>query len=278
MGPPTVAQRVDLIEEKLHDMETSLKEMVMTTVEKAIEAMRHSLTEVLLEGQTLATQKMGTEFETLATRLDGRVNRSREFHETLINTIRNDQLKFQTEIRSSLTGLHSIPNSGTEKGEGSVFRSDSLFAHPESGIGGLGAKSVVMGVDRVFAGSGQGPGPGNWRYRKLDMPIFDGTDPDGWIMRVERYFSFYRLIEEEMLEAVVVAMEGDALRWYQWEHKRHPVRRWTDLKGFILRQFRAVNGGSLYEQWLSTTQVTSVTDYRRKFIETAGPLERVSEG
>lgn len=122
----------------------------MTTVEKAMEAMRHSLTEVLLEGQTLATQKMGTEFETLATRLDGRVNRSREFHETLINTIRNDQLKFQTEIRSSLTGLHSIPNSGTEKGEGSVFRSDSLFAHPESGIGGLGAESVVMGVDRVL--------------------------------------------------------------------------------------------------------------------------------
>lgn len=60
--------------------------------------------------------------------------------------------------------------------------------------------------------SGFGGGAGNWRYRKLDMPIFDGTDPDGWILRVERYFAFYRLTKEEMLEAVVVALEGDALR------------------------------------------------------------------
>lgn len=79
------------------------------------------------------------------------------------------------------------------------------------------------------------------------------------------------------LEAVVVALEGDALRWYQWEHKRHPIRRWADLKEFILRQFRSSSGGSLYEQWLTTVQTSTVAEYRRKFIETAAPLERISE-
>lgn len=63
-------------------------------------------------------------------------------------------------------------------------------------------------IDRIHFGGG---GPGNWWYRKLDMPIFDGTDPDGWVLRVDRYFNFYRLTEEERLEAVVVALEGDAL-------------------------------------------------------------------
>lgn len=38
-----------------------------------------------------------------------------------------------------------------------------------------------------------------------------------------------------------------------------------------------MNGGSLYEQWLSTAQTTTVNEYRRKFIETAAPLDRVSE-
>lgn len=33
-------------------------------------------------------------------------------------------------------------------------------------------------------------GMGGWHYRKLDMPIFEGTDPDGWILRIERYFNF----------------------------------------------------------------------------------------
>lgn len=39
---------------------------------------------------------------------------------------------------------------------------------------------------------GSGRGPGTWQYRKLDMPIFDGSDPYGWVLRIERYFNFYR--------------------------------------------------------------------------------------
>lgn len=45
-------------------------------------------------------------------------------------------------------------------------------------------------------------------YRKLDMPVFDRNYPGVWILRVERYFAFYRLTEEEMLKGVVVATEG----------------------------------------------------------------------
>lgn len=105
------------------------------------------------------------------------------------------------------------------------------------------------------------------------MPLFDGKNPDGWLLQIERYFNFYRLTEDERLEAV--ALERDALRWFQSENKRHLIRMWEDLKG--LRQFKQFNGGSLYEQWLATTQTTTVSDYRRKFIETAAPVDRVPE-
>ncbi|XP_074373638.1 uncharacterized protein LOC141713987 [Apium graveolens] len=93
------------------------------------------------------------------------------------------------------------------------------------------------------------------------MPIFDGTDPDGWLLRVERHFNFYKLSEEERMESVVIAMEGDALKWYQWEHKRRPIRCWTEFREYVLKQFRPTQGGSLYEQWLSTVQ-TSTEDVR----------------
>lgn len=46
---------------------------------------------------------------------------------------------------------------------------------------------------------------------------------------------------------------------------------------FILRQFRTVSGGSLYEQWLATAQTTTVEEYQNKFKETAAPLDKVSE-
>lgn len=99
----------------------------------------------------------------------------------------------------------------------------------------------------------------------------------GWILRAERYFSFYRLSEEDRLEAAVVALEGDPLLWYQWEHRRRPIKSWEDLKSLLLRQFRSTRVGSLYEQWLAVKQETSVGEYQRAFIETLAPLKYVPE-
>lgn len=147
----------------------------------------------------------------------------------------NDQVKIQAEMKSTLTGFQA--------GHGSLHDK----AEPSVNLGELFATSLILnlGVNGKWNGDSFGGGPGhasimgqsNWRYRKLDMPVFDRTDPYGWILQVERYFGFYRLTKEEMLEAVVVSMEGDALRWLQWENKRHPIRRWPNLNGFILRQF-----------------------------------------
>lgn len=57
----------------------------------------------------------------------------------------------------------------------------------------------------------------NWRFKKLDLPLFTGENPDGWILRAKRYFKFHRLTEDERMEAAVVAFEGEALLWFQWE-------------------------------------------------------------
>lgn len=79
------------------------------------------------------------------------------------------------------------------------------------------------------------------------------------------------------MEAAVVAMEGDALRWFQWENCRHSMSSWDNLKVRVLRQFRSANSGTLHEQWLAVKQETSVHEYRKKFIETASPLLDVPE-
>lgn len=65
------------------------------------------------------------------------------------------------------------------------------------------------------------------------------------------------------MEAAVVAIEGDALFCYQWEHRRRPITLWTEPKALIRRQFRATQEGSLYEQWLVVAQVGTVAKYRK---------------
>lgn len=220
MGPPTVAQRIEQLEEKTSNIEELITEMVTKAFERGLEAMRHSVTELVMENQALTSKNMGAEIEALSERLEGRINRSREYQEALINTIRTDQLKFQTEIKSVITGLQSgqiFPTHRMEDGAippgSSSSKNGSVLLGPEDSNKGLGNRTL----ERGFAGGmnlgngigiGSNSGVGHWRYRKLDMPVFDGSDPVGWLLRVERYFAFYKLTEEEMLEAVAVAMDS----------------------------------------------------------------------
>lgn len=126
-------------------------------------------------------------------------------------------------------------------------------------------------------GGYQAGGGASRRFKEPDLPIFDGTDPHGWILRAERFFSFYGLTDDEKMEASVVALDGNALHWFQWENKRHPIRRWEEMKGLLLRHFRATGAESLCEQWLARSQTGDVVEYQRKFIELLAPLEGVSD-
>lgn len=105
MGPPTVTQRVEQLEEKLTDLDGMISEMVTKAVERAVEAMHHSLSEMLLEGQAKITKQVGVDLEAVTGRLEARVQRTREFHESLLNSMKNDQLKFKSEMRTSLTEI-----------------------------------------------------------------------------------------------------------------------------------------------------------------------------
>ena len=67
------------------------------------------------------------------------------------------------------------------------------------------------------------------RWRKLEMLVFEGTDAHGWLNRVERYFDLKKMSENEKLQAVMVAMEGKALAWYQWWEFSSQNPTWEDF-------------------------------------------------
>lgn len=61
-------------------------------------------------------------------------------------------------------------------------------------------------------------------YRRMEMLVFDGSEPDSWIVCIDRYFDINRVPVGERLEAAVVAMDGHALAWWQWLNKIYTVR------------------------------------------------------
>lgn len=46
---------------------------------------------------------------------------------------------------------------------------------------------------------------------KINLPLFDGTNPLGWLFQAENFFNYYRIPHEERVELTVFHFIGDAL-------------------------------------------------------------------
>lgn len=137
MGPPTAAQRLDQLEEKASSIEGNMAEMVTKAVEAAITAMKQSLTGLLMEGQATATRQQREELNALSSRLEGRIARSREHQEQMMSLLHAEQLKFQNEMQSTITGIHSHQTQIGDRPEGSAVHKGSNSTGPQLGNSGL---------------------------------------------------------------------------------------------------------------------------------------------
>lgn len=267
-------QRIDLVEEAVVEVRKSMSDEISYSVNRIASEMQQAL-----------VAQITSSIDKVTLKLQARIDRVQENNETLISEVTRREEEFQSKMRCTITALKQT--STGQQGELGGFDLGSWGDGLGSGIhkatrGGGGFQgSTSQGKDKLRFGDDPGGGTsgngGNWRYRKLDLPQFDGTNPDGWILLAERYFTFYRLNEEEKLEAAVVGFKGDALLWYQWEHRRRHIHSWEDMRGLLLQQFRPLHSGTLCEQWLAVKQTGSVSEFKRQFIELAASLERMPE-
>lgn len=114
--------------------------------------------------------------------------------------------------------------------------------------------------------------------RRLEIPVFEGENPEGWVFKAERYSSLTQVNEAEKLEVVAICFEGEALSWYQWQQRRKKVTNWEELKGLVLNRFRAFHGGTSEERFLALRQEGSVREYRQWFESLAAPLMEIPDG
>nr|GFC27336.1 retrotransposon Gag domain, retroviral aspartyl protease [Tanacetum cinerariifolium] len=84
--------------------------------------------------------------------------------------------------------------------------------------------------------SRNGEGEISWRgrqpqrpYNKIDFSIFSSGDPRGWLMKAEKYFSYYQIPDEEKVEIASMHLEGDALDLYSWVSHDQTVIFWEEL-------------------------------------------------
>ena len=74
-----------------------------------------------------------------------------------------------------------------------------------------------------------------------------GDDAYGWVNRLECYFQIKGVTEAERLEAILVAMEGKALNWYQWWENNSINPTWEGFKTAVIRRFQSSMVQNPYE-------------------------------
>ena len=59
-----------------------------------------------------------------------------------------------------------------------------------------------------------------------------------WINKLECFFQMRDILEEEKIQAVMVALDGKALSWFQWWETCNSDIGWGDFKIVILERFQ----------------------------------------
>ena len=99
------------------------------------------------------------------------------------------------------------------------------------------------------------------KFKKVEMPIFNGEDPDSWLFRAERYFRIHKLTESEKMTVSTISFEGPALNWFRSQEEREKFIDWANIKERLLERFRSSREGSLYGRFLRIQQTTTVDEY-----------------
>ena len=77
----------------------------------------------------------------------------------------------------------------------------------------------------------------NLKPIRIDVPRFEGGDPQGWIFKIQQYFDFHNAVEDQRLQIAPLYFDRKALAWYQWCQKNTKIESWTAFLKYLQVRF-----------------------------------------
>lgn len=115
------------------------------------------------------------------------------------------------------------------------------------------------------------------KYKKLEMPMFLGENPESWVYRAEHFFEINNLPEIEKVKVAAVSFGQDEVDLFRWSHNRKKVESWKDLEGRMFEFFHDIGQRSLGARLIHIQQESSSSDYVKKFVNYSAPLPNMAE-
>ncbi|MCI11662.1 hypothetical protein A2U01_0032764, partial [Trifolium medium] len=147
-----------------------------------------------------------------------------------------------------------------EKCLGKSLRCDDKSVSGKGSPGkGSTQSDVVEGRSKVAKSSSQqlsGEALAEFRQsvKKVELPMFDGEDPAGWISRAEVYFRVQDTSPEVKVSLAQLCMEGPTIHFFNSLLDEGGGITWEYLKGELLERYGGHGEGDVYEQLMTLKQ------------------------
>lgn len=60
-------------------------------------------------------------------------------------------------------------------------------------------------------------------YKNVELSLFEGSDPIGWISRDEKFFDTQQVLENERLQLAFISMEGRGVHSFRFLQQRNVI-------------------------------------------------------
>nr|KYP45665.1 hypothetical protein KK1_032780 [Cajanus cajan] len=133
----------------------------------------------------------------------------------------------------------------------------------EEGEGSVGQQQGSGGRPRIL--EGEAIEEFRQSVKKIELPMFNGEDPAGWITRAEIYFRVQETSEVVKVSLAQLCMEGGTIHFFNALLNDQGDLSWEDLKRELLARYGGLGEGSVFEQLTAIRQNGSVDEYIQKF-------------
>lgn len=110
------------------------------------------------------------------------------------------------------------------------------------------------------------PSPHTPPYRlKLEVPHFEGTDPVGWIFKINQFFDYHATLDPERLTIASFYIDDPTLMWFQWMMHNGQIPSWQGFLQALEAHFSSSHYEDPTRSLFKLTQQGTVNDYLTKF-------------
>lgn len=113
--------------------------------------------------------------------------------------------------------------------------------------------------------------------KKVELPMFDGDDPAGWISRAEVYFRVQNTAPEVKTSLAQLSMDGPTIHFFNSLSNEEEGLTWDRLKEALLERYGEYGDDDIYEHLTELRQRGSVEEYISSFEYLTAQIPRLPD-